>query len=131
MNKEELYRSRPQLFKPGEGGRPKGTKNKSTREIREAISKVVSGKADKLDEWLDEIAAEGVYGKARAIELIIKLSEFVLPKLSKQEISGQIEHKPIIVGKPKDLELPTPSDYIDATVIAEHDTNNLSTEVDE
>ncbi|MGC3947942.1 MAG: hypothetical protein QM762_26115 [Chryseolinea sp.] len=73
MDKEEMYRKMPQLFKPGEGGRPKGTKNKSPKLIREAITKVIGGKADKLDEWLDEIADQGVYGKAKAIELIICL----------------------------------------------------------
>ena len=105
-DREELYKKYPQLFKPGEGGRPKGTKNKSPKLIREAITKVIEGKADKLDEWIDEIADQGIYGRVKAIELIIKLAEFVLPKLSKNQISAEVTNQTVIVGKPKDLELP-------------------------
>lgn len=129
-NRDELYKKYPQLFKPGEGGRPKGVKNKSPKLIREAIQKIVEGKADKLDEWIDEIADQGVYGKAKAIDLIIKLAEFVLPKLSKNQISAEVTNQTVIVGKPKDLELPkadATDNVHDITPEAEPEKNNNNT----
>lgn len=72
-------------------GRPKNAKNKLTTDIRAAYEALVSKKFDKLEQWLDEAAKES---PAKAIELFLKLSEFVLPKLQSMSLTSQIEKLP-------------------------------------
>jgi hypothetical protein len=72
--------------KPGPG-RPKGLPNKSTQAAREAIAAFVDGNADRLQGWLDQIAAEK--GPEAAFECFTKLLEFHVPKLARQEHTGQ------------------------------------------
>ena len=38
------------------GGRPKGSPNKATAAVREAIAVFAEGNAHKLQEWLDDVA---------------------------------------------------------------------------
>ena len=40
------------------GGRQKGTPNKSTARVRDAIAVFAEGNVDRLQEWLDAIATE-------------------------------------------------------------------------
>lgn len=61
----------------------KGVPNKSTKEIREALQYIVESKLESLSEWLDAIAAEN---PTKAFDIIIKLSEFIVPKLQRSEI---------------------------------------------
>ena len=74
------------LGKPGPG-RPKGMPNKSTRAAREAIAAFVDGNADRLQGWLDEIAAEK--GAQAAFDCFSTLLEYHVPKLARQEITGK------------------------------------------
>ncbi len=69
------------------GGRRKGTPNKSTAEIREAFQLLVADKLPKLSKWIDEVAKEN---PEKALIIIAKYSEFVLPKLQRTEISGDL-----------------------------------------
>jgi hypothetical protein len=41
---------------------------------------------DNMTTWLAQIAADD---PARAMEMMIKLSEYVIPKLARQELTGQ------------------------------------------
>ncbi len=83
------------------GGRPKGSQNKATRLAREAISKFVDENADRLQSWLDQIAA-GVpaldaTGKvipgqftvkpdpSGAFEALMSVVEYHVPKLARTE----------------------------------------------
>lgn len=66
-------------------GRPQGTQNKVTEEIKEAFSKVLQNKLPEFEEWLERVAAED---PAKAIDLAIKLSERFVPALARQEITG-------------------------------------------
>lgn len=66
-------------------GRKVGTPNKANREIREVISSLVNNRADNLPDWLDRIAKDD---PARALELYLKMTEYVLPKLSRTEHTG-------------------------------------------
>jgi hypothetical protein len=79
----------PHSYKKGEtgnkAGRPKGTPNKATAEAREAFRKLVTTNLPKMQEWLDQVAMDDPY---KAIDLMIKMSEFVLPKLARQELTG-------------------------------------------
>jgi hypothetical protein len=69
------------------GGSRKGSPNKSTQAAREAIAAFVDGNADRLQGWLDEIAAEK--GPQAAFECFSTLLEYHVPKLARQEITGK------------------------------------------
>ena len=76
----ETKNTKPQLFKPGEGGRPKGARNKTTREIKERV------------EWMLELADERIeesIAKLRPKELVdlaVSLQEYVRPKLQRMNL---------------------------------------------
>lgn len=66
-------------------GRPKGSKNKITEEIREAFQMVLENKLPDLERWLQQTAQDD---PAKAIDLMLKLSNRFLPELSRQELTG-------------------------------------------
>lgn len=64
-----------------QAGRPKGAKNKMTIEIRERIK-------DFLELSFDEVAASFTELEAKEkITLWLKLAEFVIPKVTRQDIT--------------------------------------------
>jgi hypothetical protein len=74
-------------------GRPRGSPNKSTAEVREAVAKLVSMNIDDADEWLamvaygdDELGVKA--DPAKALDLLAKISEFHMPKLARTEVTG-------------------------------------------
>lgn len=69
------------------GGRQAGTPNKSTQAAREAIARFVDGNSDKLQEWLDQIAAEK--GPQAAFECFASMLEYHVPKLARTETTGK------------------------------------------
>ena len=71
--------------RPG-AGRPKGLPNKTTVAAREAIARFVDGNADRLQGWLDEIAAD--QGPAAAFKCFSDLLEYHVPKLARTELTG-------------------------------------------
>lgn len=77
------------MFKPGESGnlngRPKGVGNKNTENIKEAYRLLLENNLDNMTLWLTKIAEKD---PARATELMLKLSEYILPKLARQEVVG-------------------------------------------
>ena len=77
------------MFKPGQSGnpngRPKGTKNKATKHIREAYQKLTEDNLENMTLWLQRIAAED---PAKAMDTMIRLSEYILPKLARTELTG-------------------------------------------
>lgn len=66
-------------------GRPKGTPNKATAQAREAFQKLVTTNLPQMQKWLDEVALDD---PAKAIDLMLKMAEFILPKLARQELTG-------------------------------------------
>ena len=66
-------------------GRPKGAGNKVTTKIKEAYQKLVEGNLENMTEWLGEVAADD---PKEAMMLMLKLSEYVIPKLARQEVVG-------------------------------------------
>lgn len=74
---------------PGErrGGRTAGTPNKSSSLAREAIAAFVDNNADRLNGWLDEIAAEN--GAKDAFNAFTSLLEYHVPKLVRSEHTGK------------------------------------------
>jgi hypothetical protein len=69
------------------GGRQAGTPNRATQAAREAIAAFVDGNADRLQGWLDQIAEEK--GPQAAFDCFSTLLEYHVPKLARQEITGQ------------------------------------------
>ena len=78
-------------FKPGDdpnrntNGRPKGVENRNTREIREAYQRLVESNLENMSLWIADIASEN---PEKAMDTMIKLSEYVIPKLARQELVG-------------------------------------------
>ena len=70
----------------GKMGRKPGTPNKVTKNAREAIARFVDGNADRLQEWLDQIAATD--GPKAAFTCFADLLEYHVPKLARTEITG-------------------------------------------
>lgn len=66
-------------------GRPKGVKNKITEEIREAFKMVLENRLPDLELWLQQTAQDD---PAKAVDLLLKLSNRFLPELSRQELTG-------------------------------------------
>ena len=77
------------MFQKGQSGnpngRPKGAQNKNTRQIREAYQRLVENNLDNMTLWLTRIASED---EEKAMEIMLKLSEYVIPKLARQEVTG-------------------------------------------
>ena len=86
-------------FKKGKNpgpGRPKGTPNKSTANAREAIARFVDGNVDRLQGWLDEIAADPKHGPMAAFKCVQDVMEYHIPKLARTELTGR-NGGPIVV----------------------------------
>ncbi len=74
-------------------GRPKGTPNKATMKARESIALFVDGNVDKLNLWLDQIAADS---PKDAFNCLMSVVEYHIPKLARSELVGDPE-KPIVM----------------------------------
>ena len=72
------------------GGREKDTANKATAGLREAFRELLEGNMGRLQELLDKVAEKK---PEKALELLLKLSEFVLPKLRAIEVNNEPEDK--------------------------------------
>jgi|TARA_R110000765_G_scaffold124320_1_gene221508 hypothetical protein len=66
-------------------GKKPGTKNRTTKEIREAYQKLTEENLTNMTLWLGQIAAED---PAKAMDLMLRLSEYIIPKLARQELVG-------------------------------------------
>lgn len=67
------------------GGREKGTPNKSTLAVREAIAKLADGHAERFIGWIDKVAETD---PGRAADLYLKAIEYHIPKLARSELTG-------------------------------------------
>jgi len=66
-------------------GRPKGSKNRNTSLIREAYQQLTENNLENMSIWIQQVAAED---PAKAFDLMIKLSDFIIPKLAHTELTG-------------------------------------------
>lgn len=64
-------------------GRKKGVPNKSTADVRATIAAVAAANAPKVSGWLARVARKD---PGRATDLYLRLIEYHIPKLSRQEI---------------------------------------------
>ena len=75
------------------GGRIAGTPNKVTSEFRETVRKLLDANADNIAVWLESVAEGDLeHGRApdpaRALDLLIKVAEFAVPKTARVEYTG-------------------------------------------
>lgn len=76
-------------FKPGQSGnpegRPKGTKNKNTKIVRQAFQQLTEDNLDNMTIWLSQVASED---PSKALDIMLRLSEYIIPKLARTEVTG-------------------------------------------
>lgn len=66
-------------------GRPKGSPNKTTKEMKELLQSVLSERLDELQSDLDRMSPGTRW------TVLDKLCKYVMPSLSKSEIEGNID----------------------------------------
>lgn len=64
-------------------GRPPGSENKLSHPVRETLKRIVEGELPKLQRNLKAIEKKS---KVQHAELVLKLIEYILPKLSRLEM---------------------------------------------
>jgi len=83
-------------FKKGEdskrntNGRPKGSPNKTTAELKEIITRIVGNQLEHIEKDLDKIRKND---PAEAMRLSQKFIDYVLPKQTKIDLEGELTHK--------------------------------------
>jgi hypothetical protein len=71
-------------------GRPAGAINRSTEEMKLTIARATNNVLSTINKDLEEIKKKN---PEKAMELAFKLLEYVMPKLSRTEMSGEINQK--------------------------------------
>ena len=73
-------------------GRPPGSRNKITRDIRAALRDLAEGNADRVQSWLDSVAEKD---PAEALRLWLGLLRYVTPTLQAAAIADVTPSKPV------------------------------------
>jgi|TARA_R100001530_G_C4308327_1_gene152338 hypothetical protein len=68
------------------GGRKKGVPNAVTQDTRIAYRNFVEGRLDSLNEWMDRVAKKD---PDKALDFMLKFSEYFIPKLARTEIANE------------------------------------------
>lgn len=76
-------------------GRPVGSPNRATAEVRAVFSTLVTANQMHLQTWLDRVAAENPKG---ALDLYLRLAEYVLPKVQRIDLSTLGTAEPLVVN---------------------------------
>ena len=76
-------------------GSRKGVPNKTTAEIRNAFQLLMEDNLDNMKVWLSDVAAEE---PERALEIMLKMAEYIVPKLSRTEVKADITDKSIVIN---------------------------------
>ncbi len=76
--------------KKKEGGRQKGTPNKTTAQIKDMITALVGNQMEKWPTVIDKMMKED---PAEAMKITGRLIDYVLPKQTKIDLEGEINHK--------------------------------------
>lgn len=72
------------------GGRQKGTPNKTTAQIKDMIVGLVGNQMEKWPAVIDKMMKED---PAEAMKITGRLIDYVLPKQTKIDLEGEINHK--------------------------------------
>ena len=82
----------PKGFQKGVATNPKGkkpgTQNKVTRDIKEAYKELIEKNLENLTDWLKQVAEKD---PEKAIHILNSLSEYVIPKLARRELTGDLK----------------------------------------
>jgi hypothetical protein len=78
------------------GGRGKGTPNKATTDVREAIAVFAKANAHQMGEWLLAID-----DPARRLDLYLRALEYHIPKLGRTEVVGDPALPIVMTWMPK------------------------------
>jgi hypothetical protein len=70
------------------GGRVAGVPNRATAAARQSIALFVENNVDRLQGWLDDIAADEKLGPKVAYECFMNVVEYHVPKLARTEVVG-------------------------------------------
>jgi hypothetical protein len=76
-------------------GSRKGIPNKTTAEIRNAFQLLLEDNLDNMKVWLSDVASED---PERALEIMLKMAEYIVPKLSRTEVKADITDKSIVIN---------------------------------
>jgi len=79
-----------QKGKKKEGGRQKGTPNKTTAQIKDMITALVGNQMEKWPAVIDKMMKED---PAEAMKITGRLIDYVLPKQTKIDLEGELRHK--------------------------------------
>ena len=71
-------------------GRPVGAVNRSTEQMKLTLARAANKTLDTISEDLEKIRKDN---PEKAIDLALKLMEYVMPKLSRTELKAEIETK--------------------------------------
>ena len=71
-------------------GRPPGALNRSTEMMKLSLARAANRTLDHLSDDLEKIRKKD---PEKAIDLALKMMEYVMPKLSRTEFKGEIEQK--------------------------------------
>ncbi len=77
--------------RPDGAGRKTGTPNKVNADTKYAVADLIAGNMPKLQIWLDKVAEND---PAKAFDLLVKMMEFSIPKLSRTEYRPPHEAAP-------------------------------------
>jgi hypothetical protein len=66
------------------GGRPKGSPNRATADVRAAIASFALANVEHMGEWLNAIE-----DPAKKMDLYLRAIEYHIPKLGRTELTGQ------------------------------------------
>jgi hypothetical protein len=84
-------------------GRPRGSLNRSTRDVREAIATLLQANVDNLNRWLTLVAeGDGAALKpepAKALDIVARLCEYHIPKLARAEVQHGGEGFRIVISQ--------------------------------
>jgi hypothetical protein len=86
-------------------GRPAGSTNRATAEVRAVFSTLVTANQMHLQAWLDRVAAENPKG---ALDLYLRLAEYVLPKVQRIDLSTSDAGEPLVVNLVRFSDLKSP-----------------------
>jgi hypothetical protein len=83
-------------------GSRKGVPNKATHEIRQAFEMLMTDNLDNMKIWLSDVANED---PERALNIMIKMAEFIVPKLQRTEVKAEVTDKSVTINLiPKQIE---------------------------
>ena len=91
-------------FKKGESGnpegRPKGTPNKTSTEIKQTLNDILCGEIEAIPERLTQLSDKD------RLDIVIKLLPYILPKQKELEITNDITQMNLPDYMKKDLNIP-------------------------